>query len=129
MNEINGLPIRPVSVYEGKKRLEIIKPKLELIQSKLSLYQEIEKTFASSDFTESSKIRYRLDVIEEDIHDIHHEILDLDCLVKDINKGLIDFYAVRDETPVWLCYKLGEEGLNYYHGWNDGYIGRKLIDF
>jgi hypothetical protein len=46
-----------------------------------------------------------------------------------MNTGLIDFIALRNEVPVWLCFKLGEDGLNYYHGWDDGYIGRKLIDF
>ena len=126
---MNRLPIRPVSVIEARIRLEIIKPKLELIQSKLLLHRETEKTFASSDFTEYSKIRYRLGVLEEEIHDIHHEIIDLDCLVKDMNTGLVDFIAMRDEGPVWLCFKLGEDGLDYYHGMNDGYIGRKLIDF
>ena len=68
MKKINQLPIRPVSVFEARKRLEIIKPKLELIQSKISLHRETEKTFTNSDFTEYSKIRYRLGVLEEDIH-------------------------------------------------------------
>lgn len=129
MKEMNRLPISPVSVHEARIRLEIIKPKLELVQSKLSLYHEIEKTFSSSDFTEYSKIRYRLGVLEEDIHDIHHEIIDLDCMVRDMKTGLVDFISIRDEVPVWLCFKLGEGGLNYYHGMHDGYIGRKPIDF
>lgn len=48
-------------------------------------------------------------------------------LLKMIRPGLIDFPAVMDGEPVLICWKEGEERISHYHGWNDGFIGRKPI--
>lgn len=47
-------------------------------------------------------------------------------LLKMIQPGLIDFPAIMDGEEVLLCWKEGEERITHYHGWNDGFIGRKL---
>lgn len=47
--------------------------------------------------------------------------------LKMINPGLIDFPAVLDGNNVLLCWKQGEERITHYHGWNDGFMGRKPI--
>lgn len=46
-------------------------------------------------------------------------------LLKMINPGLLDFPAVVDGKEVLICWKQGEERITHYHGWNDGFIGRK----
>lgn len=46
-------------------------------------------------------------------------------LLKMITPGLIDFPAVVDGQEVLICWKEGEERITHYHGWNDGFIGRK----
>jgi hypothetical protein len=48
-------------------------------------------------------------------------------LLKTINPGLIDFPAIIDGEDVLICWKQGEERITHYHGWNDGFIGRKPI--
>lgn len=45
--------------------------------------------------------------------------------LKMINPGLIDFPAVLDGKDVLICWKEGEERITHYHGWHDGFIGRK----
>ena len=50
---------------------------------------------------------------------------ELGCVLKDMNIGLIDFPAVRLGTRVWLCWKLGEEKVSFWHGLHEGYNGRK----
>jgi hypothetical protein len=47
--------------------------------------------------------------------------------LKMINPGLLDFPAVIDGEDVLLCWKEGEESITHYHGWHDGFIGRKPI--
>lgn len=47
--------------------------------------------------------------------------------LKDTDIGLIDFPAKRFDQTVYLCWKLGEPEVLYWHGLNDGYRGRKLI--
>lgn len=126
---LNNLNIRPISVKEAQMRLIIIIPKLELIQSKMSEYIKVEKKFSKAELNDYSKIRYELDVMEEDIYHLNKDIRELDCVIKDPKIGLIDFVAMHNGEPVWLCYLLGESELKYYHGWNEGFIGRKLINF
>lgn len=45
--------------------------------------------------------------------------------LKMINPGLIDFPAVLDGEHILICWKEGEEHVSHYHGWNDGFAGRK----
>ena len=48
--------------------------------------------------------------------------------VKDPAIGLIDFYAQRGAELVYLCYKLGEPEVAYWHPLDDGYSGRKPLE-
>lgn len=47
-------------------------------------------------------------------------------LIKMINPGLIDFPGVMDGEEILLCWREGEDRITHYHGWNDGFAGRKL---
>jgi len=53
----------------------------------------------------------------------------LGTLVKDADLGLLDFPALRDGLPVLLCWHVGEESVVYWHGYEEGYAGRKPIDW
>jgi hypothetical protein len=50
------------------------------------------------------------------------------CLVKDLDIGLIDFPTLFQGEEVYLCWKLGEQGIQFWHGVNEGFRGRKPID-
>jgi hypothetical protein len=53
----------------------------------------------------------------------------LGVLVKDPDLGLLDFPADRDGVPVLLCWHVGEESVDYWHDYEEGYAGRKPIDW
>ena len=40
---------------------------------------------------------------------------EMGCILKDMSIGLVDFPAVRLGERVWLCWKLGEEKVAYWH--------------
>jgi len=50
------------------------------------------------------------------------------CLVKDLDIGLIDFPTLFQGEEVYLCWKLGEAGIGFWHGVQEGFQGRKAID-
>jgi hypothetical protein len=50
------------------------------------------------------------------------------ALVKDLDIGLIDFLARFQDRDVCLCWKLGETGIHFWHGAEEGMRGRKPID-
>ncbi len=53
---------------------------------------------------------------------------DAGCLVKDLEKGLVDFPTLFRGEEVYLCWKLGEESIQFWHGTHEGFAGRKPID-
>ena len=55
------------------------------------------------------------------------KVRSLGCFVKDINKGLVDFYSVRNGRLIFFCWQLGEKEIRFWHELNSGYSGRKPI--
>ncbi len=47
--------------------------------------------------------------------------------VKDLDRGLLDFPSVRDGEEVLLCWHLGEDEIEYWHGSEDGFAGRQPL--
>jgi hypothetical protein len=50
------------------------------------------------------------------------------CLVKDLDLGLVDFPTRYHGEEVYLCWKLGEKRIQFWHGVQEGFRGRKPID-
>ena len=49
-------------------------------------------------------------------------------VVKDLDIGLIDFPTLLEGEEVYLCWKLGESGIGFWHHTTEGFAGRKQID-
>ena len=54
-------------------------------------------------------------------------LADRGILLRDPDTGLIDFPAERDGEQVFLCWRLGEDDVEYYHGVHSGFGGRKPL--
>ena len=57
-----------------------------------------------------------------------NRILETGCIIKDLDVGLLDFPAVIDKQDVYLCWKLGEDRIRFYHRQDEGFAGRKPLD-
>ncbi len=47
--------------------------------------------------------------------------------LRDISTGLIDFPALAAGRPIWLCWRLGESDVAWWHEVNDGFGGRRTL--
>jgi hypothetical protein len=56
------------------------------------------------------------------------QVQDIGCIVKDLDTGLIDFPTLFRGVEVYLCWKLGEPAIEFWHGVEEGFRGRKAID-
>jgi len=56
------------------------------------------------------------------------EVEALGAMVKDIDRGLVDFYYRRDGREVLLCWHYGETEIGYWHDLEAGVAGRRPID-
>jgi len=57
-----------------------------------------------------------------------HNIQELGCIIKDLDIGLVDFPTLFRGEEVYLCWKLGEPAIEFWHGTQEGFAGRKPID-
>ena len=51
----------------------------------------------------------------------------LGVLVKDLDRGLVDFPALRHGEEVLLCWQVGEGEVAFWHGLEEGFAGRKPL--
>ncbi len=49
-------------------------------------------------------------------------------VLRDIDRGLVDFPSMMDGREVYLCWELGEEEVAYWHELDGGYVGREPLD-
>lgn len=56
------------------------------------------------------------------------KILETGCVVKDVDEGLVDFPTMLHGEEVYLCWKLGERRIEFWHGLEEGFAGRKPLD-
>lgn len=55
-------------------------------------------------------------------------IQQMGVLIKDLEKGLCDFPFMLDGRMVYLCWKLGEDCIAWWHETDTGYGNRKPLD-
>ena len=55
------------------------------------------------------------------------EIQSLGVQIKDFDKGLVDFPYEMEGRVVYLCWKLDEDDISWWHEIEAGFAGRKLL--
>ncbi|MEZ4592412.1 MAG: DUF2203 domain-containing protein [Chloroflexota bacterium] len=48
-------------------------------------------------------------------------------VLKDVNAGLLDFLSERNGRDVYLCWKYGEDKVEFYHELHTGFAGRRQL--
>jgi hypothetical protein len=49
-------------------------------------------------------------------------------VLRDIDRGLVDFPALLDGREIYLCWEVGEDEVAYWHDLEGGYGGREPLD-
>jgi hypothetical protein len=55
------------------------------------------------------------------------EFAERDIVLRDLDRGLIDFPAVREGREVYLCWIDGEDDIGFWHDLDAGYAGRQPL--
>jgi len=51
----------------------------------------------------------------------------LDIVLRDPRQGLVDFPSIRDGDEVYLCWRLDEERVGWWHAPDTGFAGRQPL--
>jgi hypothetical protein len=60
-------------------------------------------------------------------NDLMSKIEEMGCELKGIREGLIDFPSLREGREVYLCWRMPEKEILFWHDLNEGFAGRKSI--
>ncbi|MBT6155483.1 MAG: DUF2203 domain-containing protein [Planctomycetaceae bacterium] len=78
----------------------------------------------------SEELRQTEEELDKDIERLDafvDELRDLGCELKDFHTGLIDFLTLVDGREAYLCWKLGEDEIAYWHELDAGFEGRQSL--
>lgn len=70
-----------------------------------------------------AELRALIDALNADLEALRAE----GCVVKDVGSGLVDWYAKKDGRDVFLCWKLGEKSVAWWHDLETGFAGRRPV--
>jgi hypothetical protein len=113
---------------EATDMLTEVEPILERLRDqRRQLIRLRDEAEASDDAETVGAIRLRMQGV---IDQMQAEVVQLDdwgITLRDIESGLIDFPALAAGRQVWLCWRLGEDGIAWWHELDDGFTGRRPL--
>jgi hypothetical protein len=116
-----------------KQSLEVAMAlKMELQKAEQSLQGAVQRiTLAGGSLMDPEKMslmRRRRDWSARQLRTALEQIQETGCQVKDLDVGLLDFPTRYRGAEVLLCWRFGEDRIDFWHGLEEGFGGRKPID-
>jgi len=111
------------SAMEGKKTMQEVETELQEVGQRIFVNGGM-----LVDVIAISKRKAQRDKAVQTVKDALSEIDSAGVQVKDLDIGLLDFPCVVEDRVILLCWKLGETGIGFWHGAEEGFAGRKPID-
>ena len=124
VDEANQLiPVLTELIQELQEKRDLI-AKFEVEIDTLELVSDCDKNSGAQEFERLiARHRQAIDRFYSIVETIHSH----DCFLKDVDLGLIDFYGVIDGQVIFLCWRVGEEKINFWHHVTEGYSGREPL--
>ena len=97
-------------------------------RAKLSaLLEAIHSNGGSTHEEEMHELRSQVEKSTEALRLPLEEFESRGIIIRDLQRGLIDFPALRDDREVYLCWIYGEERIDYWHELDTGFAGRQPL--
>ena len=105
------------------------KKELNKVQSRVGVL-ELTLTGATEDNPDARELKVLAARRETLGTRLHHGIVAIQrrgCIVKDLDRGLVDFYSLRGDRLIFLCWKLGEREIGHWHPIDGGFDQRRPL--
>jgi len=142
MEAPQGQSPKTFTVSEANALLPAVIPKIEqlqglqrsIVQTNQQLDELVAKLAAGNGYPLTAikdRIReltqHQLQLIEA-FQSALQSLGEMGCQLKDLQEGLVDFYGIQRGELVFLCWKLGEERIRFWHTLEDGFSGRQPLE-
>jgi hypothetical protein len=135
-----GRALKTFSLQEAQTLLPVLQSLLRRAIDGKKLVEEIDGEFhdlanrvfvnggMSLDVQKFARRKAEREKTVQSVKDAIEEIDAIGVQVKDLDIGLLDFPCEVDGEVILLCWKLGETDITHWHGFEEGFAGRKPID-
>ena len=102
---------------------EILAIRQAILEDKPRVWPVIEKAAGNG----GSRIASEMAREFQRLDTLVREISATGAILRDINSGLVDFLALREERDVYLCWRYDEPRVEYWHELDGGFAGRQQL--
>ena len=110
------------TVIKKFKNIVNLKDQAVLIQSEMDTNPKY-----MSNFKEYVIKKQELNTVMSNFYKAIEDLESMGVLIKSIEEGLLDFPSIRFNEEVFLCWKEGETEIKFWHGKDEGFMGRKPL--
>lgn len=124
-----------------REEAEVLLPRLGDLLTQLQTLTRQQHAFQEAVAELAMKVRSNGHGVEEDlrraqaglertsgeISAVIERVQEMGCEVKGIDEGLVDFRTLMEGREVYLCWKLGEERISWWHELDTGFAGRQPL--
>ena len=113
---------------ETFQRLAPVRQEHAALQERLNeLLQRRRSNGSSSSNEELGQVQENVDRLTRQIEEGVQELLDRGIIVRDVERGLVDFPSQREGREVYLCWIGGEERIEFWHETDRGFAHRQPL--
>ena len=115
---------------EALPRVERLVKKLMKLNKTIGMLNSIEIDTADLSFeqfqnlTKMNKMYHKLSF---EFYKSLEELESTGCILKDVEEGLVDFFSQFEGRDIFLCWKVGERRIQFWHEISTGFQGRQPI--
>jgi len=121
-------------IDSANERLVVVGPLLETLRTQRAdvarLGERLHAAGADDDADPAvaGVLRARIRAVVDQMEGAVARLDDWGIVLRDIRTGLIDFPALVNGRQVWLCWRLGEDGIEWWHELSTGFESRQPLE-
>ena len=122
--------VRHYSVEQANASLAFVVERLERLRSARAQLDDEEARAALGEAAPSNGGGAPGRVVSEAFLQLQRalgELQELEIVLRDLERGLVDFPALRDGREIYLCWEEGEDEIAFWHDQDSGYGGRQPL--
>ena len=124
LDEANAL----IQLLDEKfRRIQGLREAAQPLREALRRLEEKARSNGQGQAGELRDLQERLRRLGAEANRLLEEIVELGREVKDVEQGLVDFPSEREGRVVYLCWKLGEDRIHFWHELDAGFAGRQPL--
>jgi hypothetical protein len=109
------------------RRIQDEREKMSIVEGELEVLQV--QSMGNGHHLQGRIQRLQQSIVEavQSLRNAVEELQEIGCELKDPDTGLIDFLGLRDGREIYLCWRLGEDRIRFWHDLDTGFAGRQPL--